>query len=230
MLGSGASVANGYMVTRDAGNQGSLSGKTFNYTVTNTVGQGVSFVLNNPTTSGNDFSLYFGTGTAPQGNSAVSASTLLGPGGASVAVQTTPYNGLHLFSQATTSGATVSFANISFSVSTPGITLNGAFPTSGTANNANSVVDSYLAYFNDNGTKGDLSSVGWTFSADVTITSPSGSNPKEGAKFEFTGKTLDYTAPSSSVAAVPETGTWVMGLLALGAVVLLVRRNAKSAV
>ena len=33
---------------------------------------------------------------------------------------------------------------------------------------------------------------------------------------------------SGSVAAVPETSTWVMGLLALGAVVVMVRRNSKA--
>ncbi|MEI6278945.1 MAG: hypothetical protein WCQ16_06130 [Verrucomicrobiae bacterium] len=35
---------------------------------------------------------------------------------------------------------------------------------------------------------------------------------------------------ASSVAAVPETSTWVMGFLALGAVLFMVRRNAKSSV
>jgi len=34
--------------------------------------------------------------------------------------------------------------------------------------------------------------------------------------------------PAASVAAVPETSTWVMGFLALGAVVFIVRRNAKK--
>ena len=33
---------------------------------------------------------------------------------------------------------------------------------------------------------------------------------------------------SSSVVAVPETSTWVMGFLALGAVVVMVRRNARA--
>ena len=34
---------------------------------------------------------------------------------------------------------------------------------------------------------------------------------------------------ASPVVAVPETSTWVMGFLALGAVVFLVRRNPKTA-
>jgi len=63
----------------------------------------------------------------------------------------------------------------------------------------------------------------------VTITSGAGNtNPKEGAKFELTGKTLDFTPPADSVAAVPETSTWVMGFLAIGAVVFLMRRNARA--
>lgn len=32
-----------------------------------------------------------------------------------------------------------------------------------------------------------------------------------------------------NVVAVPETSTWVMGFLALGAVIVMVRRSAKSA-
>ena len=39
---------------------------------------------------------------------------------------------------------------------------------------------------------------------------------------------VGYLAPG--VAAVPETSTWVMGFLALGAVVFMVRRNAKLSV
>ena len=40
---------------------------------------------------------------------------------------------------------------------------------------------------------------------------------------------VDGTTVTPVVAAVPETSTWVMGFLALGAVVFLVRRNAKLA-
>ena len=37
-------------------------------------------------------------------------------------------------------------------------------------------------------------------------------------------------AGNASPAAVPETSTWVMGLLALGAVIVMVRRNAMRSV
>jgi hypothetical protein len=198
--------------------------------VVNLVGQGLYFTLDKtPLTAPVDVALGYGTfapGSIPAAGNSFTAATLTGAGGAAVTPQTTPYNALHLYSQATALGSAVSFANVSFTVSDPAIVLDGTFPVSGTATNATPVVDSYLAYFNDNGTKGDLSSVGWTFSADVTIT---GNNSKEGAKFELTGKTLDYTPPSASVAAVPETGTWVMGLLALAAVILVARRRAGGA-
>jgi hypothetical protein len=228
MLGNGYQpIAPGTFAQRDIGNTGSISGQTFRYEVVNLVGQGLYFTLDKtPLTAPVDFSLAYGTfnsGSVPAAGSSTSAATLLGAGGLQVAPQTNFYNALHLYSQATASGSSVSFANVSFSVSDPSIELNGAFPLSGMANNTTPMVDSYLAYFNDNGTKGDLSSVGWSFSADVTIT---GNNSKEGAKFELTGRTLDYTPPASSVAAVPETSTWVMGFLALGAVIFVVRRNS----
>lgn len=231
MLGNGYQpISTGTFVQRDIGNTGSISGQTFRYEVVNLVGKGLYFTLDKtPLTAPVDFALGYGTfapGSIPSSGNSVTAATLTGAGGAAVAPQTTPYNALHLYSQATSSGSTVNFANVSFTVSDPAIVLDGAFPVSGTATNAIPVVDSYLAYFNDDGTKGDLSSVGWTFSADVTIT---GNNSKEGAKFELTGKTLDYTPPSASVAAVPETSTWVMGFLALAAVVLVVRSRAGAA-
>ena len=46
--------------------------------------------------------------------------------------------------------------------------------------------------------------------------------------------TSTFNGPGSldggSVAAVPETSTWVMGFLALGAVAFMVRRNAKPSI
>jgi len=231
MLGSGASVAPGYFVSRDSGNIGSLSGQTFHYQVMNLVGEGLYFTLNNPGTAGLDYAMSYGSfnpGSVPSANSSVNSATLLGVGGVATTPQTTPYNGLHLYSQATASGSSVAFSNVSFTLADSSIQVTGAFPTSGLANNGTPVVDSYLAYFNNDGTKGDLSSIGWTFDADVTITGAPGSNPKEGAKFEFTGKSMNYTQPGESLTAVPETSTWVMGFFALGVVALLARRKGQS--
>jgi hypothetical protein len=229
MLGNGDQpIRTGSFLQTDIGSSSNISGTTYRYTVVNQVGGGLSFTLDRtPLTTRVDFALAYGTlapGIIVTPNRSVSAATLLGPGNVQIAPQTIPYNALHLFSQATAVGSTVSFENVTFGVTDPTIELDGAFPLSGMANNTTPMVDSYLAYFNDNGTKGDLSSVGWSFSADVTIT---GNNSKEGAKFELTGKTLDYTPSAGAVAAVPETSTWVMGFLALGAVIFVVRRNSK---
>ena len=52
-----------------------------------------------------------------------------------------------------------------------------------------------------------------------------------GATFRLTetcGNDLLVGKYTPSVVAVPETSTWVMGFLALGAVVVMVRRNAKA--
>jgi len=61
----------------------------------------------------------------------------------------------------------------------------------------------------------------------------SGMSLINGATFRLTttcGNDLLVGQLAAGVAAVPETSTWVMGFLALGAVVFMVRRNAKSSV
>ncbi len=224
MLGNGVAVDNTNMITTNVGNQATLSGQQFTYRVSNVVGQGIVFTLDSAATTGIDRSLSWGN-PAGAANSAVNSAKLGGR-----APQTTPYNAIHLFSQATFGGSKVTFSNVLFSITDPTIILEGAFATSGEATNATPVVDSYLAYVNSDGTKGDLSNVAWTFSADVKITSTG--NPKEGAKFEITGKSLDYTPPSSPISPlipVPEPSTAILGLFAMGAGVLVRRRPSANA-
>ncbi|MBU6326723.1 MAG: hypothetical protein KGQ89_03765 [Verrucomicrobia bacterium] len=95
------------------------------------------------------------------------------------APQTSPYIAIHLFSRATFTGNKVNFSNVSFTVTDPTINLVDAFAASGEANNTTPVVDSYLAYFNSDGSKGDLSTVGCRFSANVSITSTGNSKECE---------------------------------------------------
>lgn len=224
MLGNGIAVDTSNIITTNVGNMASLSGQQFTYTVSNIIGQGIVFTLDSAATTGVDRGISWGNPAGPANVAANSAKL----GG--LAPQTTPYNALHLYSQATFGGSKVSFSNASFTVSDPLIVLQGAFATSGEANNTTPVVDSYLAYFNTDGTKGDLSNIGWTFSADVKITAPG--NSKEGAKFEITGKSLDYSPPSipiSPLIPVPEPGTAIMGLFAMGAAAWVRRRSSANA-
>jgi hypothetical protein len=70
----------------------------------------------------------------------------------------------------------------------------------------------------------------YVFSFDLSAASLA-----SGATFRLTqtcGNDLmvGHLAAGVAVAAVPETSTWVMGFLALGAVVFMVRRNAKLSV
>ena len=212
---------------KDLGNNSNLSGTTFSYEVTNLVGQGLYLSLKNLNTNSTTVLSYGNFASSPVASNVwQNAASLNG-----VSPQTTPYNALHLYAQASTVGDQVVYANASFTINTPGITLNGLLPASGSAQyGVNTFTDSYIAYFNDNGTKGDFSNIGWTFKSDVTVSRTTVSGSAESAKFEFTGKTLDYTPAGVGVAAVPETSTWIMGFLALGAVVFMVRRNAKSSV
>lgn len=209
------------------GNNANLSGTTFSYEVTNLVGQGLYLSLKDLNTNYTTVLSYGDFASSPVASNVWQNATSLN----GVSPQTTPYNALHLYAQASTVGDQVVYANASFTINTPGITLNGLLPASGSAQyGVNTTTQSYIAYFNDNGTKGDLSNIGWTFKSDVTVTRTTVSGSAESAKFEFTGKTLDYTSPGGGVTAVPETSTWIMGFLALGAVVFMVRRNAKSSV
>ena len=212
---------------KDLGNNSNLSGTPFSYEVTNLVGQGLYFSLKNLNTNNTTVLSYGNFASSPVASNVWQNATSLN----GVSPQTTPYNALHLYAQASTAGDQVVYANASFTINTPGITLNGLLPASGSAQyGVNTTTQSYIAYFNDNGTKGDLSSIGWTFKSNVTVSRTTASGSGESAKFEFTGKTLDYTPPGGGVAAVPETSTWIMGFLALGAVVFMVRRNANSSV
>lgn len=230
MLGNGVVVDTSNITSRDLGNN-SLSGKQYNYTVVNLVGKGLYYKLTPLTGGGN-------TVVSSWGN--ISALDIAGgftPGQwtnvatlGGVAPQTTPYNALHLYAQASSSGDQVDYSNVSFNINTPGITTTGTLPTSGQAKfGVQTVSDSYIAYFNDDNSAGDLASVGWSFSADVTVTRGAASGSGESAKFEFTGKTMTYTPPASPTAAVPETSTWVMGLLALGTAIVVMRRRAAHA-
>lgn len=223
MLGNGVAVDYTNIITTNVGNQASLSAQQFTYTVSNVLGQGIVFRLDSAATIGVDRIISWGSPAGPA-NVALNSAKLGG-----YAPQTLPYNAIHLFSQATFAGSKVAFSNVLFTVSDPTIILEGAFATSGEANNTTPVVDSYLAYFNSDGTKGDLSNVAWTFSADVKITSTG--NSKEGAKFEITGKSLDYTPPSpiSPLVPVPEPSTAILGLFAMGAGVLVRRRPCANA-
>ncbi|MEI6490971.1 MAG: hypothetical protein WCO94_00360 [Verrucomicrobiota bacterium] len=212
---------------KDLGNNSALSGTPFSYEVTNLVGQGLYLSLKNLNTNYTTVLSYGNFASSPVASNFWQNATSLN----GVFPQTTPYNALHLYAQASTVGDQVVYANASFTINTPGITLNGLLPASGSAQyGVNTTTQSYIAYFNDNGTKGDLSSIGWTFKSNVTVSRTTASGSGESAKFEFTGKTLDYTPPGGGVAAVPETSTWIMGFLALGAVVFMVRRNANSSV
>jgi len=164
MLGNGDQpVRTGSFLQADLGSNSNLSGTTYRYNVVNLVGQGLTFTLDRtPLTPRVDFSLAYGTftsGIVVTPTRSVSAATLLGAGNVQIAPQTSPYNAIHLFSQATATGSTVRFENVTFGVTDPTIELVGSLPTSGLADNATPFVDSYLAYFNDNGTKGDLSTV-----------------------------------------------------------------------
>jgi len=167
----------------------------------------------------------------------------------SVVFNSEPYNLLDFHSVTRNPGATVSFTNTSFTLSDNTIQIFGSPAAGGFLADGGGIFhpfDGYysqsvefsdtLAYFNDDGTHGDLSTVNWTYSADVTLTIPSNPAAYSTAEFGVFGGSGDYTpssgsgsASSGSVAAVPETSTWVMGFLALGAVTLLIRKNKMAA-
>jgi len=227
MMGNGVQpIISASINAKDLGNNSNLSGTPFSYEVTNLVGQGLYLSLKNLNTNSTTVLSYGNFASSPvTANVWQNAASLNG-----VLPQTTAYNALHLYAQASTPGDHVSYANASFTINTPGITLSGLLPASGSAQyGVNTTTDSYIAYFNDDGTNGDLSNIGWTFKSDVTVSRTTVSGSAESAKFEFTGKTLT-TPPGGDVVAVPETSTWVMSFLALGAVVFMVRRNARPSV
>jgi len=153
-----------------------------------------------------------------------------------------PYNGLVLELSTQNDGATVSFENAEFTFTDPTIQTFGTLASVGSLANGEghfsnvlgyytqSVESSYLVYFNDDGTQGDLSAIGWTFAADVTLNLPTNPAAYSGAGIGLFGVNGDLSPSSGSgssspVAAVPETSTWVMGFLALGATVFLARRK-----
>lgn len=75
---------------------------------------------------------------------------------------------------------------------------------------------------------GNNGGTNYIFSFDL-----SGTSLANGATFRLTetcGNDLLVGQLAPGVAAVPETSTWVMGFLALGAVIYIVRRNAKHSV
>lgn len=210
MIGNGTPVSPTSIQSTNLSNTlGTLSGAQYTYRVVNTPGSSLTFSLLHP--SGAPSASFSWTTTTPLGG---------------VGVQSVSYNALHPYAQATFAGSSVAFQNASFTLSNPVIQTLGTLPTSGLANNAAPINDSYIVYVNDDGSKGDLGSIGWTFEAQVTITSSG--NSREGAKFELSGKTLDFTPPSSPVVAVPETSTWVMGIMALGAALVVVRKSRRT--
>lgn len=211
MLGNGTPVAPSSIQSTSVSNTLSvLSGTPYTYRVVNTPGASLTFSLLHPT-------------AGPSAAFSWTSGTPLG----GVGLQSVSYNALHPYAQATFAGSSVAFQNATFSLSNPAVQTIGILPASGFANNSAPINDSYIVYVNDDGSKGDLGSIGWTFEAQVTITSPG--NSREGAKFELSGKTLDFTPPAPApVVAVPETSTWVMGIIALGAGLVIVRRSRRT--
>jgi len=232
MLGNAVQpITSSSILSANLGNTAALSGATHSFRVTNVPGQGIAFQLNPLSNISNVTTLAWGNFSAPFPGGSVSAPTLYSSeAGAQIAPQTSPYNSIHLFAMANALGDQVSFSGAQFTSWLPSgpITNAGTLPTSGAAvNGVSNVFDSYIVYTNDDGTPGDLSSVSWTFFADVTITRTQ-TGGSEAAKFEFTGKNVTFgTAPPSgeTPASVPETSTWLMGVLALGAVLHLMRRR-----
>jgi len=183
-----------------------VSGQTFRLELTNTANVGTTVSLQSL--------------NAPSPFSLLSTSPL-SPG--------TAFNGLSFLAIGGGSEFQLDFSNISFTTPDPQVTVTGSIaPASlgGTPWPIMQSTQSFLAYTNDDGSAGDLSAISWTFGADVTLTHTPGSGPPEPG---FVGVTLNpasfsYTAPAAP-AAVPETSTWVMGFLALGATVFLARRK-----
>jgi hypothetical protein len=181
-----------------------IDGQKFRFQLTNVVGEGVSFALS-PLGTPSPFS--FTTFQIPASFGA--------------------YNALDI---STSSGLekAISWDNFSFATS-PSLPVNGAFSPMTLSSQSGSFQPNYryLTFANDDGTPGDLSSIGWSFGADVTLLA----SPGGWAYLNVYGVSGNYTSPSGSgsPAAVPETSTWVMGFLALGASVVLIRRQTRSA-
>lgn len=99
--------------------------------------------------------------------------------------------------------------------------LSGAFPTRDkTKTDARVLSDIGINIGTNGGTN-------YVFTFDL-----SGASLANGATFRLTttcGNDLLVGQLAAGVAGVPETSTWIMGLLALGAVVFMVRCNTKSA-
>jgi len=178
-----------------------VNGQQFSYSLTNVVGQGVSMSL-----------------TPLGGSSSFSFQTIQIP--ASVA----GYNALDIRAYAD-GGKAVDWQNISFSIATSDQVLGAITPGSLTSVAGDTIYKS-IAYFQNDGSKADLSQVNWTFSADVTLVE----SPSSGGFASFTASSVSSDPPPpSGVASVPETSTWVMGLLALGAVGVLIRQKRQTA-
>jgi hypothetical protein len=219
MLGTGEQpITNHTTMTVNMSNSLSFfDNKTFHYKVVNIAGEGVYFQLDDPNTAGVDFQRAWGTFSAlPAANNSATSATLRNKANtADVTPASFDYNGLHLLALANASTFTneVLFSNAVFTA--PGQTLVGTLPSSGSAKSTGpNTNEAYLAYFTSGNTPGNLASIDWTFEADV-ILKASGGNPKEGLKFEFTGKTFDFTPipePASILSAL--TGLGLAGLLA----------------
>jgi hypothetical protein len=194
----------------DLGNVAQLSGRSIHLTLKNVVSNGF------------DTGLFFEAAASPNGQKTLTWRAAI----SGILPQAVPYSAIDLYSVATFLGSAVQFSSPKFTLAYPTIALNGSLPPSGLVNHGSPTSDSYIVFLNDDGSKGNLASVGWSFSADVTITA-SGTTG-DVTKFELSGKTLNYTPSSVATAAVPETSTWVMGFLALGAVVFLVSRRTKA--
>jgi len=140
-----------------------------------------------------------------------------------------PFNGLSFLATAGGSEFQLDYSNISFTTPDPQVTVSGSISSAslgGTPWPGLQSAQSFLGYTSDDGSAGDLSAISWTFAADVTLTHTPGSGPPEpgNAAIIVNPATFNHTAPNP-VAAVPETGTWVMGFLALAASLFLARRK-----
>lgn len=192
-------------------NGGFTGSATYDFTVvheraTATAGGEFTFSLTNGTVTGNVG--FRGAGA----NSTLSYTFALVNGSSEL-----DYNILHVFAQATTSTSSISWSDLTFTPGT-GLGTAGAMDPAGSIT-ASNTYDQWLAA----PTGVNLDEFDWTFSGKVTLATD-GTNPSsgEGIKFEFTGKRGEFHPT-----VVPEPGTLVLALLAVGLVAATRRRGCR---
>lgn len=172
--------------------------------------------LHKDTTAPLVFSIYSGLGGNVNGNSLM----------ASVSVPYTEFNQQYLGG----AGKMFTFAPQTFTMGYYSATLTSAAPDVATQDyflkqgklvlmNADQTLLDSSFWLQDQGTGGATSSFNGSGSLGGGGSGGSGSGGGSGGSGSGGG----------GVVAVPETSTWVMGFLALGAVLVMVRRSAKSA-